>query len=150
MPAEPGLTRTLADISRLGEDDSPLRDEHMRSGLADVLAELAAAVLTFGRLARAHEPGSRAKVQAELQRHLDAARERQDRLSELLGTDPAQRPVGWPLRGEVIAHLDRLRLELQAGAGPAPPHRRRPRSWRRPLHPARPRPGSPGRRRARG
>jgi uncharacterized membrane protein YgaE (UPF0421/DUF939 family) len=145
-----GLTRTLADISRLGEDDSPLRDEDMRRGLADVLAELAAAVLTFGRLARAHEPASRAQVQAQLQRHLDAARERQDRLSELLGTDPAQRPVGWPLRGEVIAHLDRLRLELQAGAGPAPPRRRRPRSWRRPLHPARPSPGSPGRRRARG
>jgi hypothetical protein len=142
-----GLTRTLTDLYRLEKDHNPLRDEDMRRGLADVLAELAAAVLTFGRLARAHAPADRDQVRAELQRHLDAAREHQDRLSELLGTDPAQRPVGWPLRGEVIAHLDRLRLELQAGAGLAPPHRRRPRSWRRPLQAARPWPGSPARRR---
>ena len=52
-----------------------------------------------------------------------------DRLSELLGTDLAVSPGGWPLRGELISHLDRLRTELEEGKPDrgAPPlrHRRR-------------------------
>ncbi len=34
------------------------------------------------------------------------------RLADLLGSDPRAKPVGWPLRGELISHLDRLRNEL--------------------------------------
>jgi hypothetical protein len=49
-------------------------------------------------------------------RFLDAAQERQEQLSELLGTDPATQPVGWPQYGELISHLDRLRTELRAGS----------------------------------
>ena len=56
----------------------------------------------------------------------------QDRLSELLGTDPVARPVGWPLRGELISHLDRFRTELEAGKPDSRPRRRRNRAWRLP------------------
>ena len=59
-------------------------------------------------------------------------RDRQGRLSELLGTDPVARPVGWPLRGELISHLDRFRTELEAGKPDSRPRRRRNRAWRLP------------------
>ena len=69
---------------------------------------------------------------AELERHLAAARDQQGRLSELLATAPAARPVGWPLRGEVISHLDRLRSELEAGVPDGSAQRRnRSRRWPR-------------------
>ena len=61
-----------------------------------------------------------------------AAHDEQDRLSELLGTDPVARPVGWPLRGELISHLDRFRNELEAGKPDSRPRRRRNRAWRLP------------------
>lgn len=125
------LARSLADSSRLG-DDSPLTDAQVRERLASVLRELSAAVRTYGSLATEHDASAHERLEAELDRHLDAARDQQDRLSELLGTDPTVRPVGWPLRGEVVSHLDRLRTELRAGK---PEHRtrRRRRSLRRSL-----------------
>lgn len=125
------LARSLADSSRLG-DDSPLTNADVRERLASVLRELSAAVRTYGSLATEHAASAHERLEAELDRHLDAARDQQDRLSELLGTDPTVRPVGWPLRGEVVSHLDRLRTELRAGK---PEHRtrRRRRSLRRSL-----------------
>ena len=69
-------------------------------------------------------------LESELERHLAAAHDEQDRLSELLGTDPVARPVGWPLRGELISHLDRFRTELEAGKPDSRPRRRRNRAWR--------------------
>jgi len=49
---------------------------------------------------------------AELREHLSEAHRRQDRLADALRTDPGERPDGWPLRGEILAHVDRLRSEL--------------------------------------
>jgi len=126
-----GLGRTLTDLSRLGDDDDPLQDPQVRDQLADVLWQLSAAVRSYGSLATEHDLARHQVLESELENDLAAARQRQDRLSELLGTDPAARPVGWPLRGELISHLDRLRNELQAGQPESRP-RRRARSWRRP------------------
>ena len=50
-----------------------------------------------------------------LEDHLEEAQRQQDQLADLLSTDPAERPEGWPLRGEILAHVDRLRSELQPG-----------------------------------
>jgi uncharacterized membrane protein YgaE (UPF0421/DUF939 family) len=118
------FARSLADSVRLADDDNPLSDPDVCRRLADVLAELAAAVRTYGRLASEFDAPGHERLQAELERHLTAAREKQDRLSELLDTDPSARPVGWPLRGELISQLDRFRTELEAGQ---PDGRARPR-----------------------
>ena len=126
-----GLGRSLTDLSRLGSDDDPLQDPEVRDRLAGVLWELSAAVRSYGSLATEHDLARHQVLESELEEDLAAARQQQDRLSELLGTDPAARPVGWPLRGELISHLDRLRNELQAGKPESRP-RRRARSWRRP------------------
>jgi len=126
-----GLGRSLTDLTRLGSDDDPLQDPEVRARLAGVLWELSAAVGSYGSLATGHDLSRHQVLESELERHLAAAREQQDRLSELLGTDPAAQPVGWPLRGELISHLDRLRNELQADKPRSRP-RRRLRSWRRP------------------
>jgi hypothetical protein len=152
-----GLARSLADSARLAEDASPVRDEEIRNRLAALLEELAAAVRTYGQLARVHGPPGHGRLLAELHHRLAEARNRQDWLSELLGSDPAVRPVGWPLRGELVSHLDRLRTELEVGSvraerSPPPTRSRRSirswrsvRSWRPGWQPGRRRrPGRPG------
>jgi len=50
--------------------------------------------------------------------HLEEAGRQQDRLADLLQADPAEQPEGWPLRGEILAHVDRLRAELKPGRLP--------------------------------
>ncbi len=126
------FARSLADSTRLADDDNPLADPDVRHRLAGVLRELSAAVRTYGSLAAEFDAPSHELLESELERHLAAAHDEQDRLSELLGTDPAARPVGWPLRGELISHLDRLRTELEAGKPDRRARPRRNRAWRLP------------------
>lgn len=141
------FARSLADTIRLDSDQSPIHDPEVRGRMADALARLAAGVRTYGRLAVVTDVPSHDELVAELRRCLTAAQNEQDRLSELLGTDPTIRPVGWPLRGELVSHIDRLRNELQAGSPAAAPRIRRARSWRRPLQAGRRQRRSPTRRR---
>ena len=125
------LARSLTDTTRLAADDNPLNDPDVRRGLADTLRELSAAVRTYGSLATELDEHGHELLKADLERHLAAARDKQDRLSERLAAAPAVRPVGWPLRGELISHLDRLRYELEAGTPDQRPRPRRNRSSRR-------------------
>jgi hypothetical protein len=120
-------------MARLGEENSSMRDEEDRSRLAGVLRELAAAVRAYGGFATAHDEVGRAGAEAELRRHLDAAQDQQDRLSVVLATDPAERPIGWPLRGELVSHIARIRNELEPG-GAGQPRRDAVSSWRLPGH----------------
>jgi uncharacterized membrane protein YgaE (UPF0421/DUF939 family) len=130
------LARSLTDATRLAGDDNSLNDPDVRRELAGTLRELSAAVRTYSSLATERDADGHHVLKADLERHLAAARGEQDRLSELLATAPAVRPVGWPLRGELISHLDRLRSELEVGTPDQRP--RRHRSWRPPW-PSRPR-----------
>ncbi len=118
------LARSVADSARLDSEDSPVRQPETRARLAAVLTELSAAVRAYGQRLEA-EPVSadHAAVAAEpitevLEDHLEEAGRQQDRLADLLRTDPAEQPEGWPLRGEILAHVDRLRSELQPGPRP--------------------------------
>jgi len=126
------LARSLADTTRLAGDDNPFNDPNVRRGLADTLRELSAAVRAYSSLATESDAHRHEVLKADLKRHLAAARDEQDRLSERLATAPAVRPVGWPLRGELISHLDRLRSELEAGTPDKRPRPRRNHSWRPP------------------
>jgi uncharacterized membrane protein YgaE (UPF0421/DUF939 family) len=126
------LARSIADSARLDSEDSPVKDPETRARLAAVIAELAAAVRAYGRLIETEpepaEPAGPAASESEplaaqLEDHLEEAQRQQDRLADVLRTDPAERPDGWALRGEILAHVDRLRSELQ------------------PVRPARPEPG---------
>jgi hypothetical protein len=119
-----GLARSLADLARLGAENSSMSEEEERTRLSGALRELAEAVLAYGRLATVHDDEGRETAEEVLEWHLDAARHQQDRLSAVLAQDPAQRPIGWPLRGELIAHIGRLHdeLEPEAAGGPHPPH----------------------------
>ena len=133
------LARSVADSARLDSEDSPVKDPETRARLAAVIAELAGAVRAYGQLIEADpEPvdfpaafdagasGSE-PIAAELSDHLDEALRQQDRLADLLRTDPAERPDGWPLRGEILAHVDRLRNELQPRRPAQEPERGRAR-----------------------
>jgi uncharacterized membrane protein YgaE (UPF0421/DUF939 family) len=133
-----GIARSLADTTQLAGEHSPLRDPGARARLASTLAELSGALRGYGRLALKHDASGRERLTGELLHHLAAASESQDLLSGLLGTDPAIWPVGWPLRGELISHLHRLRNELQAGLGASGPRLPPRRLWRRPKQAGRP------------
>jgi hypothetical protein len=82
------------------------------------LGEVGPAVVVGGHHDRSTQDGGRgggADAESDLREHLDAARDGQDRLSLVLAADPAERPVGWPLRGELVSHIDRLRHQLEPG-----------------------------------
>jgi uncharacterized membrane protein YgaE (UPF0421/DUF939 family) len=116
-----GLARSVADLARLGDGDSSIREHEDRNRLAAVLTELSASVQEYVQLATTPDPDERQQAESELRDHLGKARDRQDLLSSLLAANPADRPVGWPLRGELVSHVDRLRNELEAAADPAVP-----------------------------
>jgi uncharacterized membrane protein YgaE (UPF0421/DUF939 family) len=110
------LARSVADGARIDSKDSPVQEAETRARLAAVLTELSAAVRAFGQLIEADPTLAEATpepIEAELNGHLAEAHRQQDRLADVLRTDPAERPEGWPLRGEILAHVDRLRSELQ-------------------------------------
>jgi hypothetical protein len=126
------LARSVVDSVRLESEDSPVRDPEARARLAAVIAELAGAVRSFGQLIEADPelaPAADAApepIAAQLEDHLEEAHRQQDRLADALRTDPAERPEGWPLRGEILAHVDRLRSELETKPVPPQDRARRP------------------------
>jgi hypothetical protein len=126
-----GLARSLADSAWLTAGHTVVRDSEIQVRLAGTLEQLADAVRTYGRLAQVHTRPDRDQLITELQEELARAQLKQNELSELIGIDPAVHPVGWPLRGEIVSQLDRLRKTLEAGV-PAGhrPHGRTYR-WRR-------------------
>ncbi len=138
-----GLARSILDSAGIDSERSPVRDEQTRARLADVLGNLADAIRTYGRLVQLY-PSDSEQLTAELTRQLAAAHREQDELAAVL--EPRVPAEGgsseWPLRGEILTHVDRLRTGLRPEAVP------RPDSARAALartHRSRPRP-RPGRR----
>jgi uncharacterized membrane protein YgaE (UPF0421/DUF939 family) len=118
-----GIARSLNDSTGLGDELSPVRDSEATLRIADVLRELAAVLRPYGRLARSKSI-DRDALKSDVDRHLEQANRRQRELSALLRADPSE--SGWPLRGELTSHLDRLRTQLQP-----PPARPDPKAGRR-------------------
>jgi len=112
-----GLARSVLDSSRLDNDASPVRDEQTRERLASVLTQIGEAIRTYGRLVQTLPSGSE-PLASELAAELDEAHRLQDRLANLL--EPRTGPEGgsteWPLRGEILVHVDRLRTGLNVDA----------------------------------
>ena len=127
------LARSVTDSTRLDSEDSPVREAETRARLSAMLAELSAAVRDYGQLLEANPvpqpyPGHVAEpITGQLEDHLGEAKRQQDQLAELLRTDPAEHPDGWPLRGEILAMVDRLRAELEPDRLPTQPLVRPPR-----------------------
>jgi hypothetical protein len=85
----------------------------VRLVFAELLHELAAAVRSFGELARAEidAPGELSE-QAQLAAALDALREARARVTELLLVDPRDEPQLWELNGAILATVQRILSEL--------------------------------------
>jgi len=103
------LARSVADSARIDSERSPVKEAETRAQLASMLGDLSAAVGVYGEQIQA---GAGTSTEL-LEEHLRSAGEHQDRLAELLRADPSQHPDDWPLRGEILAHVDRLRTELE-------------------------------------
>ncbi|HEX7162432.1 MAG TPA: FUSC family protein [Trebonia sp.] len=123
-----GLARSVLDSAEIATEASPVRDKETRVQLASVLAKLGEAIRTYGRLVQLTPAGSES-LESELAAELDEAHRLQDELADLLKPlAKAGRPSEWPLRGEILAHVDRLRTGLDVEAihrASRPPVRRR-------------------------
>jgi hypothetical protein len=108
-----GLARSVLDSAGIASECSPIRDGGTRVRLASVLAKLGEAIRTYGRLVQTTPMGSET-LEAQLAAQLYEALRLQDELADLLR--PRARdgggPSEWPLRGEILAHVDRLRTGL--------------------------------------
>ena len=130
-----GLARSVLDSAGIATRESPVRDRCTRVRLASVLAKLGEAIRTYGRLVQLTPAGDE-WLESELAAELEEAHGLQDELADLLkprigdGGEPSE----WPLRGEILTHVDRLRTGLSVEAVDAlahvqrsAAHRRRPR-----------------------
>ena len=114
------LARSVADSARIDNEYSPVKEAETRARLAAMLTELSAAVRAYGQLLEA-DPVSAdfsafaaEPITEALEDHLEEAQRQQDQLADLLSTNPAGQPEGWQLRGEILAHVNRLRSELES------------------------------------
>jgi uncharacterized membrane protein YgaE (UPF0421/DUF939 family) len=107
------LARSVTDSSRIDSEASPVRDQEIRARLGAVLHRLAQAVRAYGRLIQTLPTGNE-PLEEDLRHQLSEAHRQQDRLAEMLRPDASN--TEWPLRGELLAHVDRLRTELRAPA----------------------------------
>jgi Fusaric acid resistance protein-like len=132
------LARSLFDATRVPSGASPVRDPETRARLAALLNHLAAAIRTYGRLVATMPAGDKS-LESALTAQLEAAHRQQDALADLLEPHATQdgEASEWPLRGEILSHVDRLRTGLRADEIPRQrrPHRRRRRvtmssAWR--------------------
>jgi len=147
-----GLARSILDSAGIESGTSPVRDAQTRARLADVLRNLAEAIRTYGRLVQVF-PADSDSLKSELACQLEAAHREQDELAAVL--EPRTPAEGgsseWPLRGEILTHVDRLRTGLRPEivARPAPPrnirlHRMRAAVGTRQRNPRRPGPARAG------
>jgi hypothetical protein len=133
-----GLARSVLDAAAIDSSASPVRDDCTRKRLADVLTQLGEVIRTYGRLLQA-APACVESLESELAAQLAETHQLQDLLAELLEPRADVLPVAdaasgapggfagteWPLRGEILVHVDRLRTGLTASS--IPRQRRQPR-----------------------
>jgi hypothetical protein len=135
-----GLARSVLDGARIDSSANPFRDAATRARLADVLTQLGAVLRTYGALVQTMPAGSES-LESELAAQLEQTRRLQDLLADLLAPRPCPVPVTetghadadgdraaefiagsqWPLRGEILTHVDRLRTGLTADSIPREP-----------------------------
>jgi hypothetical protein len=146
-----GLARSMLDGARIDSAANPFRDAPTRARLADVLTQLGVVIRTYGALVQTMPAGSES-LESELAAQLEETHRLQDRLADLLAPRPCPVAVTetghadadadraadfiagsqWPLRGEILTHVDRLRTGLTADSIPRQPSpaRLRPRPVR--------------------
>lgn len=112
-----GLTRSVLDSAGIANEASPIRDAYTRKRLASVLGKLGEAIRTYGRLVQA-TPAADEALESELAVDFDEAHQLQDELADLLKprVGDGGGPSEWPLRGEILNHVDRLRTGLSVEA----------------------------------
>jgi fusaric acid resistance family protein len=136
-----GLSRSVLDSTGIASEESPVRNQCTRVRLASVLAKLGEAIRTYGRLVQLTPAGDES-LESELAAELEEAHGLQDELADLLkprigdGGEPSE----WPLRGEILTHVDRLRTGLSVEAVDALAHVQRSAAHRRRAR-SRPAPG---------
>ncbi|HVT70400.1 MAG TPA: hypothetical protein VHF26_21825, partial [Trebonia sp.] len=111
------LVRSVVDSAGIASEASPVRDHMTRVRLGGVLAKLGSAVRIYGQMVEQAPLGSES-LESALTAQFEQAHELQDELADVLkprvgdGGEPSE----WPLRGEILTHIDRLRTGLSVEA----------------------------------
>jgi hypothetical protein len=117
-----GLARAVLDSSGIDSAASPVRDARTRAQLASVLSKLGEAFRTYGKLVQS-PPSDNPELEEALAQQLAHALRLQDELAEVLKPRvPADGQTSeWPLRGEILAQVDRLRTGIRLDTIPRQP-----------------------------
>ncbi len=108
-----GLARCIADESRLLGDGCAALRADTREVLAEALGHFATALRAHGRLVWTEGAPDQQLDEAGLEPRLAGAGQAVDRLNGSLLAGREAEPAVWPLHGELLVHLDRLRQELE-------------------------------------
>jgi hypothetical protein len=113
------LARAVLDSSGINAAASPVRDTRTRVQLASVLSKLGEAFRTYGKLVQSM-PSENPELEEALSLQLANALQLQDELAVVLKPRvPADGETSeWPLRGEILAQVDRLRTGIRLDAIP--------------------------------
>ncbi|MFE2429217.1 aromatic acid exporter family protein [Streptomyces sp. NPDC059373] len=108
------LCRSLADLSEDRSQQESVYDASVSAVLDELLAHIADAVDSFGRLITAQVSAGAEQAEAELEQALHDGREDRERIAGLLR---AEAEMGgewrsWELHGALLANIDRLLDEL--------------------------------------
>jgi hypothetical protein len=116
-----GLARSVLDSTQVATDASPVGEEQTRARLASVFIKLGEAIRTYGMLMQTCPSGNE-PLESELGDKLAEAHRQQDLLADTLEPRAALNGGSseWPLRGEILSHVDRLRTGLRAASAPLP------------------------------
>ncbi len=118
-----GLARSVLQSAGIDSERSPVRDTATRQRLASVLTTLGTAIRTYASLVQTMPSGSE-ELESALAAQLAQAHQLQDQLADLLepravlAPGAADAATEWPLRGEILSHVDRLRSGLRPDAIP--------------------------------
>jgi uncharacterized membrane protein YccC len=109
-----GIARSLAD--RAGSEESEtVYAEDVRAALADLFANLADAIESYGSLVGSEVVGSGPEDQA-LREALSRAWADRHRLAELLKHEERLDSGGWEMHGALAAHIDRMLRDIDSDA----------------------------------
>jgi hypothetical protein len=115
------LLRAVHDATRerTGIREDAAYAEEVRLATSVLMGAVAAVVRGYGLLIRRGVESRGAPESPELHDALDALRTRRGEVTDLLLMDPRGRDVLWGLTAALLTTVDRVLLEIDAGARPA-------------------------------
>jgi Aromatic acid exporter family member 1 len=106
------LTRSLTDLAKRRDQDEPLFQPDVSSGLADLFEHIGAATVSFAVLVTTQVTTSAEDAEGRLTAELAGAWSVRENVANMLLSRVQQQPDAWQLHGAMLAEVDRILDEL--------------------------------------